>query len=102
KGFCIFGSHSHSHALLAFTDSQFGAVQTLVLLGNLVQVDAQTVSQFADGNGNTAGAEVVAAFDQAAGILTAEQPLQFALDGGVAFLNFSAAGFQAGEFVGLG
>ena len=60
---------------------QLGAVQALILAGDFVQVNMQTVSQFADGDRHAARAEVVAALDEAAGILAiAEQALQFALN----------------------
>ena len=62
----------------------------------------QTVSQFADGDRHTARAEVVAALNEAAGILAAEQALQFALNGRVALLHLGTAGFQARQFVRLG
>ena len=102
KGLGILGSHGHSHALLAFGDCQLGAVQTLVFAGDLVQVNVQAVSQLADGNGHTARAEVVAALDQAAGVLTAEQTLQLALNGGVALLHLGTAGLKARQLVCLG
>ena len=102
KGLGILGSDSHGHTLLALGDGQLGAVQTLVFLGDLIQVDLQAVGQLADGNGDTACAEVVAALDETAGILAAEQALQLTLDGGVALLHLGTAGLQAGQLVGLG
>ena len=92
----------HSHTLLALGDGQFGAVQTLIFLSDLVQVDLQAVGQLTDGNRDTACAKVVAALDEAAGILAAEQTLQLTLDGGVALLHLGTAGLQAGQLVGLG
>ena len=62
----------------------------------------QAISKLADGNGHTARTEVIAAFDQAAGVLAAEQTLQLALDGGVALLDLSAAGLKACQLVCLG
>ena len=49
------------HALLRLGDGKLGAVQTVVLLRNGVQVDVQAVGQLADGDRNAARAEVVAA-----------------------------------------
>ena len=91
--FGILSGNGNSHALLAFADSQLGAVQALVLLGNFVQVNVQAVGQLADGNGNAACAKVVAALDHAAGVLAAEQALQLTLNGGVALLHLGTAGF---------
>ena len=45
------GARATADALLALADGQLGAVQTLVLLGDLVQVDIQAVGQLTDGNG---------------------------------------------------
>ncbi len=92
----------HSHALLALADGQLRAVQTIVLLGDLVQVDEQTVGQLADGYRHAACAKVVAALDHLAGVLPAEQTLQFALDGGIALLHLGTAVLQAVQLVGLG
>mgnify|MGYP000573890365 CR=1 FL=1 len=98
----ILGSQRHSHALLALADGQLGAVQTLVLLGDLVQVDVQAVGQLTDGNGHTACTKVVAALDHPAGILAAEQALQLALDGSIALLHLGTAVLKAVQLVGLG
>ena len=65
EGVHVLCTDNDSHALLRLGDSQLGAVQTVVLLGNRVQVDVQTVSQLADGNGYTARTEVVAAANHA-------------------------------------
>ena len=98
----ILRGKGHSHALLALADGQLGAVQTLVLLGYLVQVDVQAVGQLADGNGNAAGTKVVAALDHLAGILAAEQALQLALDGRIALLHLGTAVLKAVQLVCLG
>ena len=98
----VLGGQRHSHALLALADGQLGAVQTLVLLGDLVQVDVQAVGQLTDGNGHTACTKVVAALDHPAGILAAEQALQLALDGSVALLHLGTAVLKAVQLVGLG
>ena len=68
KGLGILGSDGHGHTLLALGDGQLGAVQTLIFLSDLVQVDLQAVGQLTDGNRDTACAKVVAALDEAAGI----------------------------------
>src|SRR5699024_10297703 len=43
----------------------------------------------------------VAALDELAGVLAPEQPLEFALDRGVALLHLGPAGFEARELVRL-
>ena len=98
----VLGPYHAGHPLLAFGDSQFGAVQALVFFGNGVQVDHQAVRQFADGHRNTAGAEVVAAADQAGDLRLAEQTLQFPFFRRVALLHFAAAGFNGLDGVALG
>ncbi len=98
----VLGGQRHSHTLLALADGQLGAVEAVVLLGDLVQVDIQAVGQLADGDGDAAGTKVVAALDHLAGVLAAEQALQLALDGGVALLDLSTAVLEAVQLVGLG
>ena len=102
KGLGVLGSNGHGHALLALRNGQLGAVQTLVLAGDLVQVDVQAVGQLTDGDRHTACAEVVAALDKAAGVLAAEQALQLALDGRVALLHLGTAGLKACQLMRLG
>ena len=75
KGVYVLCTDNDSHALLRLGDSQLGAVQTVVLLRYGVQVDVQTVSQLADGNGYTARTEVVAAANHAGDIAVAEEPV---------------------------
>ena len=87
----ILGGDGHGHALLGFGDRQLGAVQALVLLGHGVQVDVQAVGDLTGGHGHAAGAEVVAALDQTAGVAAAEQTLQLALDRRVSFLHLRGA-----------
>ena len=98
----ILGLDDHGHPLLGLTDGQLGAVQALVLLGYFVQVDVQALGQLADGDGHAAGAEVVAALDEAGGLGVAEQALELALLRGVALLDFGPAGLQRLGGVGLG
>ena len=98
----IFRRQCARHALLAFGNGKLGAVQALVFLRNRVQVDKQAIAQLADGNGNTAGAEVVAALDKAACLAAAEQALDLALNGGVALLNLGTRLFHAFHILGFG
>ena len=98
----ILGGKGHSHALLALADGQLGAVQAVILLGDLVQVDIQAVGQLADGDRDAAGTEVVAALYHLAGVLAAEQALQLALDGRIALLHLRTAVLKAVQLVRLG
>ncbi len=98
----VLGREGHGHALLALGDGQLSAVEALVLLRNLVEVNEQAVGQLADGHAHAAGAEVVAALDEAAGVLATEEALQLALDGRVALLHLGTAGLKALQLVGLG
>ena len=91
-----------SHALLGLGDSELGAVQAVVLLGHGVQVDIQAVGKLAHGDRDAAGAKVVAALDQTAGVAAAEQTLQLALDRGVALLDLGTRGLDGLGVLGLG
>ena len=71
----VLGRDDHRHTLLRFGNGKLGAVQTLIFLRNGVQVDIETVRKLADGDGNAARAEVVAALDHPARFRVAEQTL---------------------------
>ena len=84
--------HYDRHALLRLADSQLGAVQPVILAGNRIQINLQSVSQLPDGDRNTAGAEIVAALDQCGNFISPEQSLQISLHRRITFLNFRTAG----------
>ena len=94
--------YAAGHSLLGFGDGEFGAVQSFVLLRHEVQIDIQTVRQFADGDGYAACAEVVAALDEPRRFAVAEQSLHLSFFGCVALLDFRAAGLDGVHVVGLG
>jgi len=73
---------------LGFGDGEFGAVESFVFLGDVVELDVEGGGDFADGDGDTSGAEVVADFDFFGEFGVAEETLDFALGGGVTFLDF--------------
>ena len=98
----ILGGHVHGHALLGFGNRKFGAVQALVLLRNLVEINIQAVSQLADRHGYAAGAEIVAALDQTACVTAAEQTLQLTFDGSIALLHLGAVKLQGFDVMRLG
>lgn len=60
----VFRSDDDSHTFLRFGNSQFRYRPAFVFLRDFVEVDVQAVCQFADSDGDTAGTEVVAAFDE--------------------------------------
>ncbi len=93
----VFGVDNHCHALLRFGDGQLGGVEPLVFGWHLVQVNLQTIGQFANGDADSAGTEIIAAPHQAGELGFAEEVLNIALDGGIAFLHFGAA-FLHGVF----
>ncbi len=94
KGIDIFGGYHNRHALLAFADCKLGSVQPLILFRNRVEVDQKPVGKLPDGNRDSAGTEIVALLDFAAGIRIAEQPLKLPLLRRVSFLHLGTAGFQ--------
>ena len=98
----VVGCDGAGHAFLRLGNGELGAVEAVVFLRDLVQIDAQTVGELADGHRNAARAEVVAAFDQAARLATTEQALNFALLGRISLLHLGAARLQAVKVVLLG
>ena len=95
------GIDADGHAFLGFGDGEFGAVEAVVFLGDGIEVDDEGGRDLADGDRDAAGAEVVADFDFAGELRVAEQALDFALGGGVAFLDFGGV-FEGGVGVFLG
>ncbi len=90
--FCFFVSvYNDRHSLLGFGDRQLCAVETFVFLRHQIQVDFQTVSQLADGYGNAAGTEVIAALDQCGNFFAAEHSLDVSLHRRISLLDFRAA-----------
>ena len=102
EGVGILRRHHDGHALLGFGDGQLSAVQTLVLFPHGVQLNFQAVGQLADGHGHAAGAEVVAALDEAGDIAVPEQPLDLPLLRGVALLDLGGHGGQGLAVMALG
>ena len=90
------------HTLLRFGDGEFGTVKAFVLLRDFVKVDLKAISEFADGDRDTAGTEVVAALDELRRFGVAEQSLEFALFGSVTLLDLGTAGVERLESVRLG
>ena len=83
------------HAFLGFGDGEFGAVEAVVFFRDGVEVDDEGGGDFADGDGDTAGSEVVADLDFAGEFRVAEQALDLAFGGGVALLDFGGV-FEGG------
>ena len=98
----IFGSDDYGHTLLGFGDRKLGTVETFVFLADIVQFDLKTVSQFTDGNTDTAGTEIVAALDQACYFSVAEQSLDLSFLGSVTFLYFTGHRLEGFQVMCLG
>ena len=95
------GIDADGHAFLGLGDGEFGAVEAVVFLRHGVEVDVERGRDLADGDGDAAGAEVVADLDFAGEFRVAEQALDFALGGGVALLDLGGV-FEGGVGVFLG
>ena len=83
------------HAFLGFGNGEFGAVEAVVFFRDGIEVDYEGGGDFADGDGDAAGSEVVADFNFAGEFWIAEQALDLALGGCVAFLDFGGV-FEGG------
>ena len=81
-----------SHSLLALGNGKLGAVKSVVLFGNSVEIDYKSVCKLTYGNGYAACTEVVAALDHPCHLGIPEQPLQLSLLGGIALLYLCTAG----------
>ena len=90
----VSGLHDHGHTLLGLADGEFSRVEAGIFRRHAVQVDVQSPGEFADGDGDAAGAEVVRFLDEARHLRAAEKPLELAFFGGVALLDLAAASFQ--------
>ena len=67
--------NNNSHSFLRFGNRKLCAIQTIVFLGNCIQINFQTIRQFADSNRNTACAEVITTLNQLRCFGVAEQSL---------------------------
>ena len=102
EGIHILGGYHHGHTLLRLGDGDLRAVEAFVLLADGIQLDGEAVCQLADGDADTACAEVVAALDEAGHCTVAEQALDLALLGSVTLLHLAGHGGQRLGVVGLG
>ena len=102
KRFRVLLVHNHRHALLRFGNGELGARQALVFLGHFIEVDGQSVGEFADRHGDAARAEIVAFFDFARNFGVHEQPLKLSFRQGIALLHLRAARFHRTGVVRLG
>ncbi len=95
KGLHVFRRQHHGHALLAFADGQFRAVESLVFFEHLVQINRKAVGQFANGHAHPARTKIVAAFDEFGHFAVFHQPLNLAFGGRIALLHLRTAFAQA-------
>ena len=93
---CIFISsfNYYCHTFLRFGDSKFGSVQTFVFFRNFIQIDYETIGQFANCYRYAACTEVIAAFNHSSNFRIAEQALNFTFSGRITFLYFCTAAHQ--------
>ena len=97
----VLGFDDHRHTLLRLADGELRSVQTAVLHRHAVEVDVQSVGQFADRHAHAACAEVVRLLHQSRRLRAAEQPFELALLRSIALLHLAAARFErlAGVFL---
>ena len=65
-----------------------GAIEAVVFLRHGIEVDFEALGDLADGDGYAAGTEVVTDLNFGSEFGVAEKTLDFALGGGVSFLDF--------------
>ena len=94
EGFPVFLGDDAGHTLLAFRDRQLGACEAFVFLRHAVEMNVKAVGKLANGDGNTASTEVVAALDHAGDLRSAEEALDLALFDRIPLLHFCAGGFE--------
>ena len=82
------GVDTDRHAFLRFRNGEFGAIESVVFLGDGIEIDIEAVGDFTDGDGDATCSEVVADFDFGSEFGISEEALDFALGGSVAFLDF--------------
>ena len=98
----ILRSDNHRHTLLRLRDRKLCAIETGILLRNLIEVDVETIRELTDRDGYTAGTEVVAALDQLTCLRITEETLQLTLLRCITLLNLCAVLLEGLHIVRLG
>ena len=93
---------NHGHTLLRLGDRKLCAIETGILLRNLIEVDVETIRELTDRDGYTAGTEVVAALDQLTCLRITEETLQLTLLRCITLLNLCAVLLEGLHIVRLG
>ena len=57
----ICSRNHNSHALLRLTNCKFRSVQTIILFGDRIKIDQDTVSKLPNSDRNTSGTKIIAA-----------------------------------------
>ena len=70
--------------------SPFGAIEAIVFLGHLVEIDLETVRDLSDGHRDASGSEVVADLDAPRKFGVTKQTLDLTFGGGIALLDLGA------------
>ena len=90
----ICSRHHYRHPFLRFGNGQLRTIQTLIFLRHCIQINIESVRQFANRHRHAAGAKVIALLDQAADLGIAKQSLNLAFRGCISLLDLCAAGCQ--------
>ena len=90
------------HTLLRLGDRKLRTIETGILLRNLIEVDVETIRELTDGDGYTAGTEVVAALDQLTCLRITEETLQLTLLRCITLLYLCAVLLEGLHIVRLG
>ncbi len=94
KVILVRGADDHGHALLRLADGKLRGVEPAVLDRDAVEVYVQPVGKLPYRHAHAPRTEIVGFLDEACDLGAAQQALEFALLGGVAFLHLAATGLQ--------
>ena len=87
----IFWIYNNRHTLLGFGNRKLCSIQTGIFLRHFIKIHTQSVCQFTDCNGYTAGTKVITFLYQTADFFSAEQSLNLTLCRSITFLYFCTA-----------
>ena len=97
----IFWIYNNRHTLLGFGNRKLCSIQTGIFLRHFIKIHTQSVCQFTDCNGYTAGTKVITFFNQTADFFSAEQSLNLTLCRSITFLYFCTTGINRLCIVGF-
>ena len=82
------------HTLLGFGNGDFRSIQSGIFFRYLVQINLESVCQFSDSNGYTAGTKVITFFNQTTNFRSAEHTLNLSFCRCITFLYFGSTYFD--------